>query len=310
MSIVLVVLGTMLMYAAPLMYAALGGVISERGGVINIGLEGMMTIGACSAVIFGYHTENPILGFMMGGLAGAALAVPHAVASVSLRANQVVSGIAINIIGAGLALFLVRLFFEGTTQTPPVPNKMPKILSGLFEGASESVTLAFNQDLAIILVFTSVAIMYIVLYKTKWGLRIRAVGEHPAAAETMGVNVFRARYICVILSGLLAGLGGATMTLSVVSSFRPEVISGHGFIALAAVIFGRWTPHGAMGACLLFGFAQVIVVMLGGGVLTMVDSKLLSMIPYILTLIILIVMRGKSEAPKADGIPFERGSHG
>ena len=310
MTVVLVAFGTMLMYSSPLIYAALGGVISERSGVINIGLEGMMTIGACTAVIFGYYTENPTIGFLMGGAAGASLALLHAAASISLRANQVVSGIAINIVGVGLALFMARLFFDGAINTPPVPNKMPKILGGLFGNASESAKLAFNQDVAVILAFAAVVIMYVVLNHTKWGLRVRAVGEHPAAAETVGVNVYLVRYICVLLSGMLAGFGGATMTLSVVSSFSPAIISGHGFIALAAVIFGRWTPHGAMGACLLFGFSQVIVVMLGGGVLTMIDSKVLSMIPYILTLVMLIIMRGKSAAPKADGVPFERGSHG
>ena len=308
MTLVLVAVGSTLMYASPLMYAALGGVISERSGVINIGLEGMMTIGACVAVIFGYYTGNPMLGFFMGGVAGASLALLHAAASVSLRANQVVSGIALNFLGTGFALFLARLYFAGATQTPPVPNKMPKVLSGLFVNASDNVTLAFNQDAAVLMAFATVAIMFVVLYRTKWGLRIRAVGEHPAAAETSGINVYRIRYICVILSGFLAGLGGATMTLSVVSNFSHMIISGHGFIALAAVIFGRWTPHGAMGACLLFGFAQVMVVILGGGVLTMIDSKILAMIPYILTLVVLIVMREKSIAPKADGIPYERGS--
>lgn len=308
MNYVLITFGSTLMYSSPLIYAALGGVISERSGVINIGLEGMMTIGACVAVVFGYHIGNPWIGFLMGGVAGAILALLHAIASVTLKANQTVSGVAINLIGAGMALFLARMFFEGTTQTPPVPEKMPKMLSGFFENASGPTEIAFNQDAAVLLAFVAVAVMWFVLYRTKWGLRVRAVGEHPAAAETMGINVAVVRYVCVILSGFLAGFGGATMTLSVVSNFSPTIISGHGFIALAAVIFGRWTPHGAMGACLLFGFAQVLVVMLGGGNIP-VDAKILSMIPYVLTLVVLVIMRGKSVAPKADGVPFERGSH-
>ncbi|MDR1796483.1 MAG: ABC transporter permease [Clostridiales Family XIII bacterium] len=308
MTYVLLAIGSTLVYASPLIFAALGGVISERSGVVNIGLEGMMTIGACLAVAGAYYTGNPWTGFLCGGLAGAALALLHAFASVSLNADQTISGVAINLIGAGLALFLARMFFDGATQTPPVPNKMPRILSGLFpEGGNEQVKLAFNQDAAVLLAFASVAILWFFLYRTKWGLRVRSVGEHPAAAETVGVNVRLIRYVCVLVSGLLAGFGGATMSLSVVSLFTPTIISGHGYIALAAVIFGRWTPHGAFGACLIFGFAQVLVILLGGGAMK-VDSTILSLIPYVLTLGILVLMRGKIIAPKADGVPYERGA--
>ena len=308
MTRILVMIGTTFSYSSPLIYSGLGGVISERSGVTNIGLEGMMTIGAIIAVTVGYYTANPWFGFIAGGLAGMLLSLLHAVACVSLRANQTISGVAMNFLGQGLALFLSRLFFDGATQTPPVPNKMPKVLSGLFTDQASDVAVAFNQDMAVIIGIILVILMWLFMYKTKWGLRVRSVGEHPRAAETLGLNVFGIRYACVLASGFLAGLGGATMTLSVISAFSPTAISGHGYIALAAVIFGRWSPHGTFGACLLFGFAQALVVLLGGGVIS-IDTKLLAMIPYVLTILVLILMRGKSAAPKADGVPYQKGGH-
>ena len=152
-----------------------------------------------------------------------------------------------------------------------------------------------------------VTLTWFLLYKTKWGLRIRAMGEHPQAVDTLGVSVYKTRYFCVILSGILAGLGGGTMTLAIISQFTPTAISGQGFIALAAVIFGKWRPFGAYAACLLFGFSQALVVMLGGGNLS-VPSTLLAMIPYVLTIVMLILFVGRSSAPKASGVPYEKGA--
>ncbi len=308
MTSILVMIGTTFSYASPLIYAGLGGVISERGGVVNIGLEGMMTLGAIMAVTVGFYTANPWLGFLAGGLAGMLLSLLHALACVTFRANQTISGVAMNFLGQGLALFFARMFFDGATQTPPVPEKMPKFLSGLFSDPTSALAVAFNQNAAVVLAIVAAFLMWFLLYRTKWGLRIRSVGEHPAASDSLGINVYGTRYFCVLMSGFLAGLGGATMTLSVISAFTPTAISGHGFIALAAVIFGRWKPIGTLGACLLFGFAQALVVLLGGGVIPL-DTKILSMIPYVLTLVILIVMRGKSASPKASGVPYNKGSH-
>jgi len=308
MTQILVMIGTTFSYSSPLIYAGLGGVISERGGVVNIGIEGMMTIGAIMAVTVAYYTGSPWLGFLAGGIAGMLLSLLHAIACVTLKANQTISGVAMNFLGQGLALFFARMFFDGATQTPPVPNKMPKVLSGLFNDLASDAAIAFNQDMAVILAIVAVILMWVFLYRTKYGLRLRSVGEHPAASDTLGINVYKTRYGCVLASGFLSGLGGATMTLSVISAFSPTAISGHGYIALAAVIFGRWTPHGTFGACLLFGFAQALVVLLGGGMIAL-DTKILSMIPYVLTIIVLILMRGKTAAPKASGTPFDRASH-
>lgn len=302
---ILLAISITLMYSTPLVFGALGGVISERSGVINLGIEGMMTIGAFAGATVGYYTENAWLGFLVGGIAGGLLALLHAIASVSFNANQTVSGIAINFIGLGLALFLSRLFFDGATMTRPVPNKIPKIFGDDFV-TNHPVLSTINIDTTVIVALALTLLLCFILYKTKWGLRILSVGEHPAAADTLGINVHGIRYACVIVSGIFSGFGGAAMTLAVVSLYSQTAISGQGFIALAAVIFGKWKPHGAYGACLLFGFAQALVVLLGGGAVQ-VPSQILSMLPYITTIIVLVLFVGRSAAPKADGLPYEKG---
>lgn len=304
LSTVLLAMNITLMYAMPLIFASLGGVISERSGVINIGIEGMMTIGCFFAATVGFYSGSAWLGLLAGGVAGALLALLHAFASVTLKADQTISGIALNFIGPGVALFVSRLVFDGATTTKTVPNKLPKVL-GFIDGINKTKYLTyFNFDIGAIIAIVFALLMWFFFYKTKWGLRVRAVGEHPAAADTLGVNVYKVRYACVILSGFLAGLGGATMSLSIISQFRPTAISGQGFIALAAVIFGKWSPHGALGACMLFGFAQALSVLLGGGT---INTNILAMIPYVITIAVMIIFVGKSVAPKADGAPYEKG---
>ncbi|SDK71398.1 ABC transporter permease [Natronincola ferrireducens] len=303
------IIGTTLMYSTPLIYAALGGVVSENSGVVNIGLEGMMTIGALAGATVGFYYGNPWLAFLAAGLAGGGLALLHAIACVTFDADQVVSGIAINFLGPGLALFLSRLFFEGATMTKAIPldNKMPRPLNGVFPRNS-FFDLVFNQYATVYMAFLLVFIIWYLLYKTKLGLRIRAVGEHPRAVDTLGVNIYNIRYLCVILSGALAGFGGASMSLAIVSNFRPTLISGHGFIALAAMIFGKWKPQGAMWACLLFGVSNGLVVYLGRADAPFeISVQILSMLPYVLTLIVLMGFVGRANAPAAVGTPYEKG---
>lgn len=301
---ILLLIGITLMYSAPLIFGALGGVLSERAGVVNIGIEGMMVMGAFAGAGVGYYSGNPWLGFFIAGIAGGLVALMHAVAAITFKADQTISGIALNLIGPGLALFLCRLFFEGAAMTPPVPNKLPKIFG---ENVSNSVLKSLNVDVTVVIALVLTVLLWFVLYKTKWGLHIRSVGEKPAAADTMGINVTKVRYTSVIISGVLAGFGGAAMTLAIIPQFTQTAISGQGFIALAAVIFGKWTPHGAYGACLLFGFSQALTVMLGGGSFA-IPSEILAMLPYVLTIIVLILFVGKSVAPKADGVPYEKGA--
>lgn len=305
LSKLLLLIGITMMYSTPLVFGALGGVVSERSGVVNIGIEGMMNVGAFAAASVSYFTGNPWLGFFAAGLSGAAIALLHAVASVTFRADQTISGIAINLIGPGFALFFCRLLFKGATTTPPVTT-LPRLFGA--NGFAGTPAASLNVDVTVILgLITTIAIWFF-LYRTKWGLRVRSVGEHPAAADTLGISVGRTRYLCVLTSGLLSGFGGASMTLAIISQYNPTAISGQGFIALAAVIFGKWTPVGAYGACLLFGLAQALTVILGGSESGVnLPSQILAMLPYVLTIVVLILFVGRSVAPKADGLPYEKG---
>jgi simple sugar transport system permease protein len=294
------------MYATPLIYTAVGAAISENSGVINIGLEGMMYMGAFVGSTAGYFTGSPWIGFLSAGIVGALLAYLHGIACISFKADQVVSGIAINFLGLGLALFFCRIFFSSSTMTIPLDldKKIPRPLNGLFPPNS-FFDLVFNQYATVYLAFIIVFCAWFMLYKTRIGLRIRSVGEHPKAADTMGINVYFVRYLAVVLSGVLAGFGGAAMSIAVVSRFSPTLISGHGFIALAAMIFGKWTPQGAMLACLLFGSAKGFEIYLGASQMR-ISSQILAMLPYIITIITLVGFVGKSAAPTADGQAFEK----
>lgn len=295
-------LGVTLLYSTPMIFGALGGVLSERSGVINIGIEGMMTFGAFAGAAAGYYSGNPWIGVLCAALAGGVLALLHAVAAITCQADQTISGVAINLLGPALAVFFCRLAFDGSTMSYPVANKLPKI----FGSGVEGIWANLNVDIMVVVALLFAVAMWFVLYRTKWGMRILAVGENPAAADTLGINVYKTRYACVILSGILAGIGGATVTLGIVAQFTQTSIAGQGFIALAAVIFGKWKPMGAYRACLIFGFSQALTVVLGGGAIA-VPTEILAMLPYVLTIVILILFVGKSVAPKADGVPYVKG---
>ena len=206
-------IGITLMYSTPLVFAALGGVVSERSGVTNLGIEGMMTIGAVTGATVGYYSGSAWAGFIAAGLAGGLIALLHAFAAITCKADQTISGIAINLIGPGVALFVCRLLFDGATMSQPVPNKIPKLFGGLkVQGALQNL----NVDVTVVIAFLLAVFIWFFLYKTNWGLHIRAVGEHPAAADTMGIHVYVIRYLCVLVSGVLAGFGGAAMTLAII----------------------------------------------------------------------------------------------
>ena len=304
MNNVILLIGITLMYSTPLVFGALGGVVSERSGVTNIGIEGMMVVGALAAAAGSYFTGSPWMGFLIAGICGALVALLHAVASISFAADQTVSGVAINLLAPGLALFACRSFFDGGA-TSPIVTKLPKIFGDTWMQGTPWANLNVNVTTVIALVLT--AVVWFVLYKTKWGLRVRAVGEHPAAADTLGISVSKTRYACVLCSGMLAGFGGASITIAIISQFTQTAICGQGFIALAAVIFGKWKPFGAYGACMLFGATQALTIILGGGSFP-IPSTILSMLPYVMTIIVLILFVGKSVAPKADGVPYIKGS--
>lgn len=307
------IIGTTLMYSTPLIYTSLGGVITERSGVVNIGLEGMMFFGAFVGAAVAYFSGNPWLGFICAAFGGAIFGLIHAIACVTFSAEQIVSGIAINFLGAGSALFLSRMFFDGSTQTKPIPEKIPLPFDFLFgDGklfpSSGFMDLVFNRFATVYLAFILVFVVWFVLYKTKVGMRVRAVGENPEAANTLGISVTRIRYGAVIMSGFFAGLGGAAMSIAVVSRFSNTLISGHGFIALAAMIFGKWKPQGALLACLLFGAAKGFEIYLGSKGVP-IPGQVLAMLPYVLTLVILVGVVGKTTPPGAIGKIFDKGGH-
>ena len=298
-------LSSSLVRATPIALAALCGVISERAAVVNIGIEGILLISAQTAVIVGTKTGNLyvalIAAILIGGLVGAF----HALMAVKFKVDQIVSGVAINIFAVGATSFISSRFLEkdinglnnsGTFPTLSIPllSKIPVLGPVLFE-----------NNIIIFLTLILVIVLHIVLFYTPWGLRTRAVGEHPKAADTLGVNVFLTRYINVIIGGMIAGLGGAYFTIGSVGRFDEVMTAGKGFIGLAAMIFGKWTPIGAFAASLLFGFAdslQVKLQILG----IPIPSEFLLMAPYIVTMIVLAGVVGSAMAPAADGIPYEK----
>ena len=204
-KILVLLVGGTLMYSTPLVFGALGGVLSERSGVVNIGIEGMMNVGAFAGVAGSYLTGSPWVGLLCAGIAGGLVALLHAIASITFNADQTVSGVAINLLAPGIALFACGHLFEGAKQTPAV-NTLPKLFgNGAF---NDTLFSALNVDITVLLALITSAVVWFVLYRTKWGLRIRSVGEHPHASETLGIGVRRTRYVCVIISGILAGFGG------------------------------------------------------------------------------------------------------
>ena len=293
-----------LLFATPLLFTALGGMFTEKAGVTNIGLEGMMTIGAFAGAAVGYFTKSALLGFLAGGVAASLVALIHAIVSITFGADQVVSGIAINFIGPGVALFICSLLFDGAKQTIPVAEGEGKMLK-IFDNLTgiDFIDKILGQYVTTYVAIALVILMSIYLYKTKFGLRLIAVREHPKSAETLNVNVYLYRYFAVIISGLLAGFGGATMSLATVSNFSQSLVSGHGFIALVAVIFGKWKPYGVLGACLFFGAAQELAILLPSLNINIPES-ILPMVPYISTLLVLIFFVGKSKGPSSAGVPY------
>ena len=287
-----------LLFATPLLFTALGGMFTEKAGVTNIGLEGMMTIGAFAGAAVGYFTKSALLGFLAGGVAASLVALIHAVVSITFGADQVVSGIAINFIGPGVSLFICSLLFDGAKQTIPVAEGEGKMLK-IFDNLTgvDFIDKILGQYVTTYVAIALVILMSIYLYKTKFGLRLIAVGEHPKAAETLNVNVYLYRYFAVIISG------GATMSLATVSNFSQSLVSGHGFIALVAVIFGKWKPYGVLGACLFFGAAQELAILLPSLNINIPES-ILPMVPYISTLLVLIFFVGKSKGPSSAGVPY------
>lgn len=311
-----IIIPSTLLTAAPLIFTALGGVFSERSGVVNIGLEGLMAIGAFTAAVCtlgleqaGAGAASPWLAILIAGIAGGLFSLIHAVASISFRADQTVSGVALNFLAAGLTIFLVKMIFSGKGQTPYIENNIDKISIPVlkdipFIGPIFFQQVTYTSYLAILAAF----VVWYIIYKTAFGLRLRSVGEHPAAADTLGINVTKMRYMGVMLSGLFGGIGGAVYLVTITSNYNVSTIAGQGFLALAAMVFGKWHPIGAMGASLFFGFAQALSITSQQiPYLDQLPSVIMLTAPYVLTLIVLTGFVGRAEAPKADGVPYIKG---
>jgi simple sugar transport system permease protein len=275
-----------LVKATPIIYAALGGVLSERSGVVNIGLEGILVAGAFFGVVGSAATGNPIAGAIAGVLAGALLAAILAFAATRLGADQIVAGTGINIVALGGAAYGLVLIFGQPGASREVPSLGPPGEAGL-----------------IILAFGLTAALWFALFRTPWGLRVRACGENPRAAEIAGINALRTRFWAVVIGGAIAALGGVYLSLAELDLYSDGMTAGRGYIALAAVIFGRWNPWGALGAAVFFGFFAALQYSLQRAG---IPSELMQALPYLAALVALAGFAGRVRAPAADGVPFER----
>lgn len=297
-------LRTTLVKAVPLALGAMSGILCERAGVVNIAIEGMMLTGAFVAAVVGSLT-NPWVGILAAIVAGALMALVHAILSIKYMIDQIISGTVINIFATGITSFLSAKFLQKAEYQDFLNN--PGVLSSWkFPGLSQIPFLGpilFDHNMYVYAMFFFLIVLTIALYYTRWGLRLRSVGEHPKAADTLGINVFRTRYMAVLLGGMMAGFAGSYFTLGSVGRFDEVMTAGRGFISLAAMIFGNWNPIGAFGAGLLFGFADSLsskLAILGVGI----PSEFLLMAPYIATMIALAGVVGKGQMPAADGQPY------
>ena len=289
--------------AAPLLLASLGGLFTSRSGIISLALEGIMIMGAFTGFAGGYLTGSLTVGILSAMAGGVSMALILGFLSINIRANQVVAGVGINIFALGLTSYLFKVYFSGQgLKRAPTFNRIPiPILSDIPLIGSA----LFNQNLLVYLAFTLVPIVWYMLYRTPMGLILRATGEHPKAVDTLGGNAIKVRYLSVIALGCLAGIGGACLTIGQTGTFAQNITSGKGYIALAVLLFGRFTPLGLLGAALIFGFSEGLQLRLQTAGAT-IPHQFLTMLPYVLTMIAVTSFVGKTSAPAAMGKPYKR----
>lgn len=292
--------------AVPLVFGSLSGVLCERVGVVNIAIEGQLLGGAFTAAMVASMTRNPFVGLLAAAVAGAVVSMVLALFSIKYLVNQIIVGVVLNVLVSGLTGFLFSTVMQADKATFNSPGRLPIIDIPVLSSIPVLGPILFKQSVVGYLMYIAVIVVWIGLFKTKWGLRVRAVGEHPQAADTMGIKVNATRFWNVTLGGAIAGIGGSFFTLVAIDSFTKEISGGRGFIALAALIFGRWNPIGAFFAALLFGFAdnlQSIVTIIG----TPVPSQFMAMLPYLVTVLAVAGLVGRSRPPAASGIPYVKG---
>lgn len=297
-------LSTTLLKAVPLTLGAMSGILCERAGVVNIAIEGMMLMGAMFGGLVGSVTQNLWLGVLAAVASSVLLGLVHAVLSIRYKINQIISGTAINIFSTGLTSYISAKYLQ-VNQALNNPGtfkafEIPVLVDIPFFGP-----ILFKNNMFVYAMFLFLILLHFGLFYTRWGLRLRSVGEHPRAADTLGINVFRTRYMAVLLGSMMAGFAGAYFTLGSVGRFDEVMTAGRGFISLAAMIFGNWSPFGAFGAGLLFGFADSLasrLAILG----VKIPSEFLLMAPYVATMIVLAGVVGRGQMPAADGTPYEK----
>lgn len=303
-SVVALLAGSLAL-AVPLVFGALGGVLGERSGVVNIAIDGQLLLGAFAAAVVGSVTHSPWIGLVAAMLASALVGLVLGVFAITYWVDQVIVGVVLNVLIIGLTSFLFSQVLAPSAATLNSPPRFSRIDVPVLGDIPLVGEVLFHQTVLVYLMYVAVAATTWALYRTKWGLRVRAVGEHPKAADTVGINVNRTRYRTLLLAGLITGVGGATYTLYSVSQFNREMTGGAGYIALAAVIFGKWDPIRATLAALLFGFAsnlQGVLSVLGSPV----PSQFMLMLPYVVTIFAVAGLVGHSRAPAADGVPYRK----
>jgi general nucleoside transport system permease protein len=297
-------LNTTLSKSVPLALGAMSGILCERAGVVNIAIEGMMLMGAMVGSLVGSIADNLWIGLLAAVLSGGVLGLVHGVLSIKYKTNQIISGTAINIFATGMTSYISARFMQANQELNNPGTFKPITIPGLSEIPFFGPIL-FSNSIFVYAMFIFLGLLHYGLFYTRWGLRHRSVGEHPRAADTLGINVFRTRYVAVLLGGLMAGFAGGYFTLGSVGRFDEVMTAGRGFISLAAMIFGNWMPFGAFGASLLFGFTDSLasrLAILG----VKIPSQFLLMIPYIVTMVVLAGVVGRSQMPAADGVPYEK----
>jgi simple sugar transport system permease protein len=304
-DIFIAILATAITTGTPILYAALGEILTERAGILNLGVEGMMLVGAVSGFMAALQTSNPWMGVFVAMLAGGAMASIHAFLTVTMRANQTVSGLALTIFGIGLSGYLGKPIVGTPLEASFRIFELPLLSSIPFIGP-----IMFKQDALVYLSYLIVPAMWFFIYRTKAGLNLRAVGENPAAADSLGINVFRIKYVYVIAGGMLAGIGGAYLSLMYVPTWMENIVAGRGWIAVALVIFATWNPGHALLGSYIFGGIDALGFRLQA-MDVMIPSYFLKMLPYIFTIIVLILVTGKNAAkhigaPQSLGLPYDR----
>jgi ABC-type uncharacterized transport system permease subunit len=295
-------LAATLRLTTPLLLAALGGVFSERSGVLNLGLEGAMLMGAFFGFLGSLYTQNVYMGFLIAALAGASITLIHAFMSVTVKVNQIVTALGVNMLALGITSTAFRLFFGEQLLQLESPGLEP-LNFGPLSDIPFFGKVFFSQTLIVYIAFLLIPVVHFIIFKTHWGLNIRATGEHPKAVDTVGIDVYKVRYISIVISGVLAGLGGAAVTLTGINTFYDNITAGRGFIAFAAIVFGKWTPIGAALATLLFGAGDALQLRMQGLGFD-IPYAYFYMLPYVVTLISLIFFMGPSKGPVASGVSY------